>query len=138
MIDLTSTFGKRVARRLEEEKIIWLTTVDSRGRPQPRPVWFLWDGENILIFSREAGYKIQHIKNNGKVSLNLDSDGQGGDIVVLLGTAIIENYAIPIEQLEQYLEKYTQGLAQLNMTPEEFQRSYSVVIRISPTLLRGH
>jgi PPOX class probable F420-dependent enzyme len=138
MIDLTSTFGKRVARRLEEEKIIWLTTVDSRGRPQPRPVWFLWDGENILIFSREAGYKIQHIKNNGKVSLNLDSDGQGGDIVVLLGTAIIENFAIPIEQLEQYLEKYTQGLAQLNMTPEKFQRSYSVVIRISPTLLRGH
>lgn len=138
MIDLTSTFGKRVARRLEEEKIIWLTTVDSHGRPQPRPVWFLWDGETILIFSREAGYKIQHIENNGKVSLNLDSDGQGGDIVVLLGNAIIEYYAIPIEQLEQYLEKYTQGLARLNMTPEEFQRSYSVVIRISPTLLRGH
>jgi PPOX class probable F420-dependent enzyme len=138
MIDLTSTFGKRVARRLEEERIIWLTTVDSNGSPQPRPVWFLWDGKTILVFSRKAGYKIQHIQNNGKVSLNLDSDGQGGDIVVLLGNAIIEETAISAEQIEQYFEKYTQGLARLNMTPEEFQRSYSVVIRISPTLLRGH
>jgi PPOX class probable F420-dependent enzyme len=58
MIDLTSTFGKRVARRLEEERIIWLTTVDSNGNPQPRPVWFLWDGKTILVFSRKAGYKI--------------------------------------------------------------------------------
>lgn len=138
MIDLTSTFGKRVARRLQEEQIIWLTTVDSNGSPQPRPVWFLWDGETFLIFSRKAGYKVRHIQNNKKVSLNLDSDRKGGDIVVLLGNAIIENSAISAEQIEQYLEKYNQGLARLNMTPKEFQDSYSVAIRITPTLLRGH
>ena len=138
MIDLTSTFGKRVARRLKEERIIWLTTVDTHRRPQPRPVWFLWDGETILIFSREEGYKIQHIQNNAIVSLNLDSDGQGGDIVVILGKAIIEKSSIPMEQIEEFLEKYQQGLSRINTTPEEFQSNYSAAIRITPISLRGH
>jgi len=52
MIDLTSKFGHRAARRLAEEKIIWLTTMDNLGHPQPRPVWFLWNGASILIFSQ--------------------------------------------------------------------------------------
>ena len=138
MINLKSTFGKRVVRRLEEEQIIWLTTVDSHKRPQPRPVWFLWDGKTILVFSRETGHKIRHIQNNSLVSLNFDGNGRGGDIVVLLGDAKIEEDSIPIELREKYLQKYEKGLARLNLTPEEFQIDYNVAIRISPTSLRGH
>jgi PPOX class probable F420-dependent enzyme len=138
MIDLTTSFGKLVTRRLEEERIIWLTTVDVHRKPQPRPVWFLWDGKTILIFSREAGYKVKHIQNNPMVSLNLDSDGKGGNIVVLLGEASLENSPIPTEQIERYLEKYSQGLERINMTPDEFQSNYSIAIRITPTSMRGH
>ena len=43
MIDFTTEFGKRADSRLKEDHIIWLTTVDVLGKPQPRPVWFLWD-----------------------------------------------------------------------------------------------
>jgi PPOX class probable F420-dependent enzyme len=138
MIDLTTSFGKLVTRRLEEERIIWLTTVDVHRKPQPRPVWFLWDGKTILIFSREAGHKVKHIQNNPMVSLNLDSDGKGGNIVVLLGEASLENSPIPTEQIERYLEKYSQGLERINMTPDEFQSNYSIAIRITPTSMRGH
>ena len=138
MIDLTTSLGKLVTRRLEEERIIWLTTVDVHRKPQPRPVWFLWDGKTILIFSREAGYKVKHIQNNPMVSLNLDSDGKGGNIVVLLGEASLENSPIPTEQIERYLEKYSQGLERINMTPDEFQSNYSIAIRITPTSMRGH
>ncbi len=38
MLDMNTEFGQRVARRLAEERIAWLTTVDSSGTPQPRPV----------------------------------------------------------------------------------------------------
>ena len=138
MFDLTTSFGKLVTRRLEDERIIWLTTVDVHRKPQPRPVWFLWDGKTILIFSREAGYKVKHIQNNPMVSLNLDSDGKGGNIVVLLGEASLENSPIPTEQIERYLEKYNQGLERINMTPDEFQSNYSIAIRITLTSMRGH
>jgi len=46
-LDLTSAFGERVARRLREERLIWLVTIDSSGLPQPSPVWFWWDGESF-------------------------------------------------------------------------------------------
>ena len=51
-IDTTSEFGKRVMKRLDEETTAWLTTIGADGTPQPRPIWFLWDGETILIYSQ--------------------------------------------------------------------------------------
>ncbi len=49
-VALPSTpFGARVAQRLREEHLIWLTTVGADGTPQPNPVWFLWDGASVLV-----------------------------------------------------------------------------------------
>ena len=112
--------------------------MDKYGSPQPRPVWFLWNGETFLIFSRQQGHKVHHIRNNPHVSLNLDSDGMGGDIIVLLGEAHIEQTPIPQEQVERYIEKYAQGIESLGSTADEFKNTYSVAIRINPTALRGH
>ena len=51
MPDPSTPFGERIARRLREEHLIWLTTVDAFGTPQPNPVWFLWDGDTVLIYN---------------------------------------------------------------------------------------
>ncbi len=48
MLDTTTEAGARAESRLREEMIIWLTTVRSDGQPQSVPVWFLWDGEQVL------------------------------------------------------------------------------------------
>ena len=138
MIDLTTEFGKRVARRLSEEDVIWLTTTDSQGSPQPRPVWFLWNDESILVFSQPDAYKVTHIENHPHVSLNLNSDASGSDIVVILGDANIVKAPIPKEEKAAYLKKYRLGLKQINMTEDEFNNSYNLAIRITPTKLRGH
>lgn len=138
MLDMTTEFGRRVARRLEEERIIWLTTVSSAGAPQPRPVWFLWDGETFLIYSKPNVYKLQHVARNPKVALNLDGDGLGGDIVVFTGEARIANDAPPADEVAAYADKYQEGFARIGMSPEEFAESYSVALRVTPTNLRGH
>jgi hypothetical protein len=36
--DPATPFGERVARRLREEAVIWLTTMGADGTPQPNPV----------------------------------------------------------------------------------------------------
>ena len=52
MIDESSEFGARVAKRLREEKVVWLTSVTPGGSPIPSPVWFWWDGEEtVRMFS---------------------------------------------------------------------------------------
>ena len=138
MIDFNSDFGARAERHLTEERVIWLTTVDTRGIPQTRPVWFLWDGESLLVFSRPQAHKVRHIETNPHVSLNFDSDGQGGDIVVLLGEAHIANSPIPADLVDRYVEKYSQGMEDLDLTPADFINTYSVAIKIIPSSLRGH
>ncbi len=137
-IDTSSEFGQRVARRLQEERIIWLTTVDANRVPQPRPVWFWWDGESFLIYSRPDVYKLRHIERNPQVSLHFDSDGMGGDIVVFTGDARIDTDMPPADQVAAYAEKYQAGFARIGQSAEEFARGYSVALRVVPTDLRGH
>ncbi len=138
MIDIATEFGRRVARRLAEEQIIWLTTIDSHGTPQPRPVWFLWDGETFLIYSLPGAAKLRHAAERPQVALHLDSDGQGGDIVVFTGRAEIDQAASPADQAPAYAAKYQSGIAGIGMTSGEFAASYSVALRVTPLKLRGH
>ena len=138
MIDWNSEFGKRAVHRLAEEEILWLTTTDNQGNPQPRPVWFFWNGESILIFSEPQAHKVSHIKIHPRVALNLDSANSGEDIVVLLGEAQIDTTPVSPAEMNAYIEKYRQGLVSINMTEDEFNASYSTTIRVTPTHLRGH
>lgn len=131
-------FGQHAAYRLQEERIIWLTTTSRDGTPQPRPVWFFWDGETFLIYSRPNTAKIAHIRRSDRVALNLDGDGHGGDIVVLTGRAEIDREAKPADQVPDYVRKYSEGFKRINKSPNEFGREYSVAVRIYPDQLRGH
>jgi len=138
MIDLSTEFGQRVQRRLKKERIIWLTTVSGNAKPQPRPVWFLWDGEAFLIYSRPNTFKLQHLQNNPGVALHLDGNGMGGDIVVFIGEAEIPTDVPPANEVAPYVEKYRDGMKRLKMTPEVFGETYSVPIRVKPLSLRRH
>jgi PPOX class probable F420-dependent enzyme len=138
MIDPNTEFGRRVARRLEEERIIWLTTVSLEGVPQPRPVWFLWDGGTFLIYSQPQTHKLAHIARNPKVALHLDGDGRGGSIVVFTGEASLAPDAPPANKVPAYVQKYQPGFTRIGKSAEEFAQSYSIAMRITPTHLRGH
>ena len=138
MIDLTSTFGRTVKGHLENEYVIWLTTVDSNLAPQPRPVWFIWEDDSFLIFSQAKAYKVAHIKRNPKVALHFNTDETGDHhVMIFIGDASIESNSPPAHRIAAYFEKYKDGIAALDMTPEGFSNEYSVAIRIHPTELRG-
>jgi PPOX class probable F420-dependent enzyme len=136
-LDTSTAFGARVARRLQEEVIIWLTTVRADGTPQPSPVWFLWDGATILIYSQPDRPKLRNIGQNPRVALHFDSDGRGGDIAILTGRATIDRNAPPATQAPAYLDKYRAGIAGIGMTPDSFAAAYSVAVRVTPVSLRG-
>lgn len=138
--DPSTPFGERVARRLRDERLIWLTTVDANGMPQPNPVWFLWDEttSTVLIYSLTNAKRLAHVQHNPKVALNFDGNGQGGDIIVITGEAHVSSNDPPADQLPAYVEKYRDFIARGFGTPENFASKYSVPLRIRPIALRGH
>ena len=48
-----------------------LVTVDGRGRPQVNPVWFLWDGEQVLPSVRAATQKYRNLRRVPHVAISL-------------------------------------------------------------------
>ena len=80
-----------------EEIIAWLTTVRSDG--QSVPVWFLWDGESVLIYSRSNRQKLRNIRGNPRVGLNLNCSARGGDVVRVEGTAEMMDEAPPANEV---------------------------------------
>ncbi len=129
-----------MARRLREERLIWFTTVDAKGTPQPTPVWFLWDETNstFLMYSLAGAKRLEHIQHNPRVALNLDGNGNGGDIIVIAGEAYISTDDPPADRLPVYVEKYREFIARGIKTAEAFAAKYSVALRIRPTAIRGH
>ena len=138
MLDLSTDFGQRAARRLNEEIIGWLTTVSPEGQPQPIPVWFLWDGDrSILVYSRPDKRKLANIAANPRVSLNLDSDGLEADIVVVWGEMRVSSDP-PADQVPDYVEKYRGRIGALSWkTPDVFAADFSVPLRIDVTRIHG-
>ncbi|MFI7671175.1 TIGR03667 family PPOX class F420-dependent oxidoreductase [Nocardia sp. NPDC049526] len=137
VVDTGTAFGARVAARLERENVIWLTTVGRSGTPQPNPVWFQWRDGEFLIFSQADKSKLRNIARNSRVSLHLNSTATGGDVVILTGAARIDEAGPTPAEVAAFTEKYTEGLASLSMTEEQFHAEYSVTVRITPDRLRG-
>jgi PPOX class probable F420-dependent enzyme len=138
MIDLTTRFGRKVKRHLKQEYVVWLTTIGSDLSPQPRPVWFIWDGASFLIFSQPHARKVRHITAHPQVALHFNTDESGDkDVIVFVGTATIDPTVPPAHKVRAYFRKYRAGIEELGMTPEQFSREYSVAIRVTPISLRG-
>ena len=122
-------------QRLQTERIGWLTTVAADGTPQTSPIWFLWDGEEFLIYSLDSA-RVRNLGSESRVSLNLDGNGMGGDIVIVEGTARIDTTAPSAAENAQYLAKYKAVMDDYGWTPEWFAGRYSVPIRVAPTKYR--
>jgi PPOX class probable F420-dependent enzyme len=137
-IDTSTDFGARAARHLQDDRVVWLITVDADGTPQPSPVWFLWDGETALVYSQPSTPKLRNIGRQSRVGLHFNCTPSGGDVVILTGDASIDTGAPPANENPPYVDKYTDGIQSIGMTPDAFAQVYSVAIRVRPTSLRGH
>ncbi|HEY3907783.1 MAG TPA: TIGR03667 family PPOX class F420-dependent oxidoreductase [Streptosporangiaceae bacterium] len=136
ILDLSKPAHEAAATRLKEETIIWLTTVNPKGQPQSSPVWFLWDGEEFLIYGSKTGPKTPSIRSNPRVGLNLDGNGRGGGIVVIEGTARIDEAGPALSEVNDYLAKYGAMIEGNGWTPETMAQDYPHLIRVTPNKAR--
>ena len=134
VIDDTVEISPHVARRLEHEYVLWLTTTGADGTPQPNPVWFYWDGSAVQVYTMPNAVKLKNIARNPRVSLHFEgADVMGGDVIILYGLAEVQKD----EKVHAgYTRKYLAAAEEWGRTPEELYKEYSVLIRIRITKVR--
>ena len=135
MIDRTTEKGARAAERLAAELILWLTTVSPDGQPQSSAVWFLWEDGEAVVCSRASSPRIRNLEADPRVSLNLNSSPDGGDVVTFEGVARFDGTDLGAAT-EAYRAKYSREIEAMGWTWDAFRRDYPVVIRIRPTRVR--
>ncbi len=136
-LDLTQDKDKHIEERLRSAPIVWLGSVRPDGRPHLVPVWFLWDGATILIFSIPDNQKLRNIAHNPNVTLAVDDSKGGNDPIVIEGLAELLPDGSVATTMSAYAEKYATLLTEMGWSAATMAPNYSQAIRITPTRFMG-
>lgn len=134
-LDLSNDKAAHADKRLHSDLMMWLSTVRPDGRPHLVPVWFLWDGATVLIFSK-PDQKVRNLQQNPNVTMALDDSKEGEDAVLIDGEATLLDAGDIDATLPAYAEKYAAKLASMGWTGESMAGSYTQPIRVTPTRFR--
>jgi PPOX class probable F420-dependent enzyme len=133
IFDPATPAGAHALERLEAALAAWLTTVTPEGQPQSMPIWFTWDGAEIVIYSDHRAKRNRNLEANPRVAFHLPDDGRGNDIVVIEGTARLDPDYPAVGDNPRYMAKYGSTIERFYGGPAQFGQTYSLAIRITPT-----
>jgi PPOX class probable F420-dependent enzyme len=127
---MTVELTQEVSDRLKSDHYGWFTTVAKSGQPVPRLVWFYLDDSDVIVYSEPNAAKVRHIKNHPRVSLNLDSDGNGAGIIIVGGLASVDAEGTSPLDDQRYRDKYAEAAASFGFT-DEFLAAYNTRLKFT-------
>lgn len=121
----------RVRPMLDEERVVWLSTVRPDGTPHLVPTWFLWDGEALVVFSKPGAAKVRNLRANPRLMVAV------GDPEDDFSVGLIEAQATCLETIahvpDAFFAKYANELGPGRLDEATFRATYTQAIRILPT-----
>lgn len=121
----------RVRPMLDEERVVWLSTVRPDGTPHLVPTWFWWDGEALVVFSKPGATKVRNLRSNPRlmVAVGDPEDDFSVGLIEAEATCLDEAVAVP----DAFFAKYASELGPGRLDPATFRELYTQAIRIVPT-----
>jgi nitroimidazol reductase NimA-like FMN-containing flavoprotein (pyridoxamine 5'-phosphate oxidase superfamily) len=116
---------------LAEVQLAHLATVDSRGLPRVRPVWFLWESR-VFWFTTRIRQRHTDWAQGGEVSVSIASDDQPYRAVIARGRPEIVGRD---EGLLSAVSSRYLGERGKQWTTEALRQSDRVVFRLEPASL---
>lgn len=130
VMDTTTLAGARMRRFLEREPVVWLSTVRPNGAPHIVPIWFWWDGEAILVFSKPDAQKVRNLRDRPRAMLALGDAEDDFDVGLIEGHAELLDRPTSEVLPPAHLAKYASQLDAIGLTADEYAATYSQVVRI--------
>ena len=122
-----------VEAALRDDPVVWLSSVQSDGRPHLVPVWFHWDGERIVAFSKPHARKVDNLRDQPSVMLAVGTPGPEFDVELIEATAELPAELADELMAEGFGAKYRELLHRAGLTVQRFAEVYSQPIVLRPT-----
>jgi PPOX class probable F420-dependent enzyme len=122
-----------VEAALRDDAVVWLSSVQSDGRPHLVPVWFHWDGERIVAFSKPNARKVDNLRDRPSVMLAVGRAGPDFEVELIEATAELPEQAADEVMPEGFGAKYRELLHRAGLTLQRFAEVYSQPIVLRPT-----
>ena len=75
---------------LESRAFAFVSTLGKEGAPQVNPIWFTWDGQNVLISLMEGIQKYVNLQRDNRIAVAIAHPSDPYRYLELRGTARIE------------------------------------------------
>jgi PPOX class probable F420-dependent enzyme len=112
---------------LESRTLGHLATLDEQGRPQVNPVWFLWEGEHVLVSIRPETKKYKNLRNDPHLAMSFLDPINPMHYVEIRGEVAEWKLYTTLDFVNQLAHKYTGA----DFTHgQDGQERYKVTIRV--------
>jgi PPOX class probable F420-dependent enzyme len=126
------------AAALRDDPVVWLSSVQRDGRPHLVPVWFHWDGAQIVAFSKPNARKVENLRDDPRVMLAIGTPGPEFDIELIEATAELPDRPAAEVMPAGFGPKYRELLRRAGLTVQRFAEVYSQPIVLRPTRFVGY
>lgn len=110
-----------------------LAYIATDGTPRVVPIWFHWNGHEIVMASPPKAPKLKALAKNPKVSLTIDENGFPPKVLLIRGTVHLEPVEGIVPEYEACAHRYfDETLAQAWLTKLRGMVSSMVRIRVTP------
>jgi PPOX class probable F420-dependent enzyme len=92
---------------LEGNSVAHFATISLTGRPNVNPVWFLWDGEHILLSVRGNSRKYRNLQRDPRVALSIVDPVRPMRYLELRGVVIDFKLFLDLTFVNKLAQKYT-------------------------------
>src|SRR5262245_53998034 len=119
---------------LESTVLGHLATTDETGRPEVNPIWFIWDGEHVLVSIKGATRKHRNLRRDPRVAIYFQDAHDQDRYLEIRGDVPEFMPYEPLYFVNELARKYT---------GEDFQHGhagqerYKLVIRVESWTAQG-
>ena len=115
---------------LEREHVLWLSTTRPDGAPHVVPLWFLWDGESIVAFSKPDAQKVRNLRIDPRAMVAIGPADASFEVELI--EAVAELHNAPASLPAGFVNKYAALAAEAGIAFAAFADVYSQEIVIRP------
>ena len=123
---------------LRRDPVVWLSSVRPDGRPHVVPVWFHWDGEQIVAFSKPNARKVGNLRDQPSVMLAVGTPGPDFRVELIEATAELPETPATQVMPMGFAAKYRDLLRRAGLTVQRYAEVYSQPIVLKPTRFLGY